>query len=557
MPRSRILPPIKPLIISLALTAAMLLVIGAVFAPDIVRFVEHRRRLAILSAEQPDRNQLRETLDYIARHADDRAGFRDEVIERLPRLDDARFTAVSAALDHAGVWSRRYVPDAVWLRSLGDLANSLAPAARISAAQSLAFAPDLADDPRALALLQQLVGDASDRVRINALSPLGRFAAASADPATYVALLLERTGDENEMVSMHAWLILGWLNPSPRILPREELLERIAEAPPAVIATAQAWTIARLAPEAADRALLPWLVGEDESLRLAARYALEPETLAEEWNVDAPTIELPEDDASAIQKLRGLLSHRRPEAREVAAFVAMQRLDESQRLELSRDLLLGLDDDGQLGGALLAGLADLRPTAIRRGGRDIETDGLRGNEGEGEGEGEAEHDRAPTPLPELRAMSDEQLAGLGHQRIDLLAFYHREADDWAEKQQFALALWMRGETPADFAGDPAKYASFVRNLLIRKDLPRTTVLLALMDTGHENAAFEWLLNPMGQPPLPLDRLLNEYRWHRVLEHYLPASAPPVWRQAHPLIRNLQLEVLRDWALVELRPGDAY
>ncbi|MFW6336175.1 MAG: hypothetical protein ACOC3G_03510 [Phycisphaeraceae bacterium] len=50
MPRSRLLPPIKPLMISLAVTTAVLLVVGALFAPDLVRYVEHQRRLAILTA---------------------------------------------------------------------------------------------------------------------------------------------------------------------------------------------------------------------------------------------------------------------------------------------------------------------------------------------------------------------------------------------------------------------------------------------------------------------------------------------------------------------------
>lgn len=546
MPRSRLLPPIKPLIVSLAVTTAVLLVVGALFAPDLVRYVEHQRRLAILTAEQPDRDELRAALDFIAIHADDRPALREKVMQRLPRLDDRRFTAVSAALDHAGVWSRQHVPDAAWVRALGDLANSPAPAGRVSAAQSLAFLPDLADDARVHALLRQLVEDPSERVRINVLSPLGRLASAATDLAPYVDDLLELTGDENETIAMHAWLVLGWLEPTAEVLPRDELLDRIDETPPHVLASAQAWTLARLAPDAADRALLPWLVGDDEALRLAARYALEPEALAEEWDVTAPPIPLPEDADAARRKLRELLSNSIPEVREVAAVVARQTYDNAELLELSRSLLLGLDDDGQIGGAVLAGLADLHPTGIRRGGRVGNVDGIEDGEGEGDGR---------IPLSELRAMSDEQLAALGHRRIDLLSFHHREADDWVEKQQFALALWMRGETPADFGGDPSAYATYARNLLIRKDVPRTTVLLALMDTGHEREALEWLLNPMGEPPLPLDRLLNDNRWQRVLERYLPDTAPPVWRQAPPLIRNLQLNVLRDWALVELARDD--
>ena len=542
MPRSRILPPIKPLVISLSVTAAALLVLGVLFAPGIVRFVEDQRRLAVLTAEEPERDELRRTLDYIARRADDRAGFREAVIERLPRLDDRRFTAVSAALDHAGVWSRRYVPDTVWLRSLSDLAASEAPAGRIAAAQSLVKLPHLADDPRVHELLQQLAGDESEDVRVNALSPIGRLAAAAEDATPYATWLLERTGDANEAVAMHAWIVLGWLNPSADVLPRDAVLERVGEAPPPVVAAAQAWAVAKLAPDAAERKLLPWLVGEDESLRLAAQYAVQRETLAEEWGVDAPAIALPdgEDREERMQRLQRLLSNAIPEAREVAAVVAIERLDEADLLELSRQLLVGFDDDGQLGGALLAGLADLRPTGIRRGGRNGDDD-----------------DADPTPLAELRAMSDEQLATLGHQRVDLVMLHYRGANDWVDKQLYGLALWMRGETPPDFEGAPSDYPDFVRNLLIRKDVPRSTVLLALMDTGHEHVAFDWLLNPMGQPPLPLDRMLNEYRWHRVLERYLPASAPPIWRQAHPLIRNLQLEVLRDWALVELRREDAH
>lgn len=533
MPRRRILPPIKPLIISLAVTAAILLVVGVLFAPDLVRFVQDQRRLARLTAENPPGDELRETLDSIARRADERPGFRAEVTELLPRLDDARFTAVSAALDHAGVWSRRYVPDAAWIRSLGDLADSPTPAGRIRAAQSLADLTDIPDHPRVHKLLERLADDESEDVRLNALSPLGRLGATANDPGPYVNLLFERTEDENQAVAMHAWLVLGWLRPSPETLPRETLIGRVGQAPPAVLATAQAWSVARIAPEAAERALRPWRIGEDEPLRLAARYALEPDALAKAWNVDAPAIELPEDREQAVRKLRRLLSHSDARVREVAAVVAMETLDATGVLELSRSLLLSLDDDGQLGGALLAGLADLRPAGIRRG--DADADG----------------ERDARPLSELLALSDDQLAALGHERVDLLSFHYREADDWVEKRLYGLALWMRGETPADFRGEAADYAAFARNLLIREDVPRTAVLLALMDAGHPTAALEWLLNPMGQPPLPLDPLLNEFRWHRVLQRYLPDTAPPVWRQAPPLIRNLQLNALRDWALVAL------
>ena len=531
MARSPVLPPIKPLIISLSVTALVLLLFLVLASPQLVRFIENRQHLARLTAEEIDREPLERSLSFAARRADERPAFREALIDRLMDLPPQRFGRITTALDYAGVWNREHVPDDAWLRWIGRLAAAEQPAARVVAAQSLAPLTDLADHPPMHTLLETLVKDETERVRVNAVTPLGKLGGAAADPTPYARLLLELTRDDNAGIARQAWIVLGLIaGDGAAIAGSLDLgLAPRAAPPPPLLALPKAWALVRLAPQRAESELRRWLESGDAAARLAARYALEPDALAEELGADRPLIDLPADaEPSALVPW---LTHRLAPIRELAAVVAVERFDAPRVAELARRLLVGLDDDGQLAGAVLAGLADVRPTAIS-GGMSVVLE------------------RNPDLTAErVRSMSDAELAELGLERIDVVMDHYEHAADWVEKQLYGLALWMRGDTPPGFHAET--YADYVRNLLLRDDVPRTPVLLALLDAGHVDAAAAWLLNPTGEPPLELDRLLTRRGWWGVLRRYLPEHAPPLWTDAPPALRSFQYDVLRNWALVEL------
>ena len=84
---------------------------------------------------------------------------------------------------------------------------------------------------------------------------------------------------------------------------------------------------------------------------------------------------------------------------------------------------------------------------------------------------------------------------------------------------------------------------------------RSTVLLALL---HREATrwrgLDYLLNPRGEPAEDLPALLDDYGWWRVLDRYLPPTAPH-WEPGNdPDTQRLQLDMLRDWYLVHRKRG---
>lgn len=137
-------------------------------------------------------------------------------------------------------------------------------------------------------------------------------------------------------------------------------------------------------------------------------------------------------------------------------------------------------------------------------------------------------------------MSGAILFGMTGLHGDVLKQRINNGTDWTTDRVMRLGLWMRDEsTDADF--NPGL-------LLAHSDIPRTTVMLAMLHK-RETQALDLLLNPRGEAPDDLAVLFDAYGWWRALNHYLPEGAP-LWRpDADAGGKQLQIDMLRDWYLV--------
>jgi len=134
------------------------------------------------------------------------------------------------------------------------------------------------------------------------------------------------------------------------------------------------------------------------------------------------------------------------------------------------------------------------------------------------------------------------LAGLTGVESNLL---ERMASDFADRtgviEIVQLGLWMQGQPIAKVPDMRTK----ARQLLMRTDLPASTVLLALLHQ-RDPLALEHLLTPRGDQNPKLLTLLDEQRWWHVLEHFLPKDAPRLWVWADNDLARFQLDLLRNW-----------
>ena len=201
--------------------------------------------------------------------------------------------------------------------------------------------------------------------------------------------------------------------------------------------------------------------------------------------------------------LMPLLTSESPPLRDAAAALAAKRLPEAEAMRLADELMRSFDDAAIVSGAMIAALADVRPTTV---------------------------------LP----------YGGEQKREDLLAYRVRIEDDPTTRELLEVALWARGDRE-ELA--PSAEVSFRQEVV-----PRSTLLLAMLHRGgaQRSAALDLLWNPRGEPMVDPDRLLVSERWWRVLAPYLDAveeDHPPLWLWADPQLRALQIDVLRDWWLV--------
>ena len=604
MARRRFTPRIASLAITLLIALTVLVPAAYLGAPHYHRW----RTLNALTSDDASRRER--ALGYVAaRASEDPRVLRGTIDELAAAPTDADFLRIAAALEGAGIWDREHVPLAPWLRWIRLLAQDRSEQARVLAAQQLADLPELASDPRVPDLLDSLLDAPEPDVRYNALVAVAALAGPTSAPPAYVGLIAEATDDPHPQVARHAWIFLGlldpaggfranWLDAPPEVAEAilwaavktnpDEPAPAIAalrdeEAPPAIRAAA-AYALHFSTAPAAVEALLDVATTPPESVTTAnqrviwrallglprpnlrqermgrleeafARYVMDegpeprvdPLALAAIYRLgiagarrkgsdptlsdllaklatvegqDEPAMEWPLTGykppllraltvaVSKTPRPGDLLPAFRSEVaemRNLAAVIAADRFGEEHLKEFVRRLLTEFDDQARMSGAILAGLSGIAPRA--------------------EVPGEA-------------------------RPVDLLVYKAAHEDIWSVQQVLRLGLWMQGRLPEMDLND-------VRSLLGRDDVPTTTLLLAMLHRGHAVAAFDYLLSPLAEPRIDLNRLLIRRRWWHVVQRYLPADAPPLWLWADSRLQAFQIDVLRDWYLLhrhQLRSG---
>ncbi len=137
-------------------------------------------------------------------------------------------------------------------------------------------------------------------------------------------------------------------------------------------------------------------------------------------------------------------------------------------------------------------------------------------------------------------ISGAVLSGMTGLQTELLRKRAKVQSTWRMQKMMQVGLWMQGELPS--------MNKQVAGLLMRHDLPTSTLLMALLHRKHP-AGLDYLLAPReGLAPDFID-LLVHYRWWYVMRHYLPNDAPPLWLWADPALHRFQVDVLRDWYLL--------
>jgi hypothetical protein len=132
------------------------------------------------------------------------------------------------------------------------------------------------------------------------------------------------------------------------------------------------------------------------------------------------------------------------------------------------------------------------------------------------------------------------LGGMTGLQGDLLMRRLDGEADWLNDRMMRIGLWMRG---AEDDGDVEPEL-----MLAYPDTPRSTVVMALLHRWGLRG-LEAYLNPRGEPADEFVELLEDYGWWRVLNYYLPEGAPR-WKPGGDADRRrFQLDMLRDWYLV--------
>ncbi len=141
------------------------------------------------------------------------------------------------------------------------------------------------------------------------------------------------------------------------------------------------------------------------------------------------------------------------------------------------------------------------------------------------------------------------LAGVEAELVD------RTIEQFADRPRIGdmmkLGQWMRtapASRTARTAPQAEDYAHHAEKMLMLDDFPRSTILLAMLHVRHPTA-LEHLLRPRAEANPETIKLLDEERWCSVLEHFLPPDAPKLWVWGDPQLARFQLDLLRDWYLL--------
>lgn len=592
---ARWLPNPTWLVASMVLALAVIVPAAYLAMPGVYRW----HRLSQLTADDPAARER--ALNYVIRHAGDDPAVREGTLDRLGQLDPLEqrepFNQIVNAFDHAGVWSRRYVPDGLWLKWIGTLQGASEPGARRAAAQHLAKLTDLANEHDVWTQLYGLMNDADESaVRRDALRSAALLAPHTdperIDIAGFVSSLLR---DRSAQVAREAWIVFGlarwpitrqanWRDAPPELAeamlwtalrvtpdqPRPALEAlRDADAPAAARAIA-AYALRLSDADAAHRALLDHiaqrplpdepgpartllkravLAAPADSTGKASSYASEAAHLLEALQQDLSALD--DEPRRAARPVRAAVAHRLASSPQQDAAEAFERLRDEPVLALA--LLEGLPVGEHDVPVTRAEPAMLRLIATAKTTEpDLEViEDLFAHERSPmrdlacvvavdrfDAEALDELIRLLLGDPNARArMSGAVIAGLAGTHAELLDEAAAIEDDWRVQTLVHAALWMQDRRP--------QMTPRLPGLLMREDLPMSTLLLALIHRG-DATGWDYLLAPHGDPAPDLHRLLTHYRWWHVLVRDLPDDAPPLWLWADAGLQRFQIDVLRCW-----------
>ena len=530
-------------------------------------------------------SQRERAINYLIRLGPDNERVQRAAIRKLKIQDQKIFLQIVAALDRAGLWNRCTVPTDSWLRWMQHLAVDKDPAARILAARSISTLNHLATNQRVQTLIAALTDDPVADVRYNALVAAAVMAGATQGHESYGRSIARLTNDLQPAIARHAWIMAGLLSLQIKPTLNYDTDPEVAEA--MLWATVQAnpsnteFALGVLDDSAAKNSIreaavyaLTWSdaskamhaihelaqtkprlinqenlvaiwravlgvksdnIAEQAYLKLSHAMDFSPTAwlplieLAATYRAPNPPVDRPDhqnesDLLLTLAALEGLRDRRiqfsisnpnpseqvqlaatavsfnpdpaeieplfhslHPTMRDGACLVATQRFSKTQNTALIRSLLNNFDDRAKMSGAIVSGLTGLHSELLQQ---------------------RSEVEDVPTVALVMR-----------------------------------LGLWMQGRL--------AKLDKSVEALLTRDDLPTTTILLAMLHRGGRftPAALDYLLNPHGEPQFDLIELLDQLRWWYVLKPYLPSGAPPLWVWSDPGLEDFQVDVLRDWYLI--------
>jgi len=563
-------------------TLAILVLLGAAVPASYLLRPHVQRWRALDALGSPDVQQRERALNYVIRLAprDDRV--RRGAAAKLDSLNDEHFVQLVAALDTAALWRRGAVGDSAWLRWIAHLGAADDAEAKIAAAQQLADLHDLAADPRVTGVLAALAGAGDADVRYNALVAAGELG----DEPVIAAL----AHDDEPVIARHAWMMLGLIDPSSGVTANWR------DVPPDV-AAAMLWAVIRTNP----RAPLPALEAlGDPAKRDAAAYALAFSDTPEAAAALLAILQTPSAMLSASNQTliwRAILAAPQPniapKQRVVPDYTPLEEafsvwlMDEgpnawAEPIALAATYRAGIegamrhsDDRFYFEKAMLATvegqaalgepwmhwpLRDNRKSPLLR----VQTIAVSASPDIAHlRDAFASDDAALRDLacvtavatfpadvlePEIAKligdydddakMSGAILAGMTGLQLDLLTRREAIEDVFRVRVTQRLGLWM-ADRMAMKPGD----------LLLRDDLPRPTILLAMLHKG-EYSALDHLLNPRGEVGDDVLDLLVSRRWWCVLERYLPTlPGATLWLWADPALQRFQFDVLRCWWLL--------
>ncbi|MEX0774768.1 MAG: hypothetical protein WD042_03530 [Phycisphaeraceae bacterium] len=200
------------LAVSLVVTGLIAIVLAVPLSLLLMPHVQRWQTLGDLDSADPARHN--KALNYVINLAARDPRVLRGAVAYLATPDDTRFFQLHTALDLAGVWRRKHIPDDAWLRHISLLLNDSDPEARIVGVQRLTELADLTGDDRLLKLLDHASRDSDDTARYNALFAIAELAGVAADNRAYVNLIGRMGGDDVPQIARHAWLFIGLLAPT-------------------------------------------------------------------------------------------------------------------------------------------------------------------------------------------------------------------------------------------------------------------------------------------------------------------------------------------------------